>query len=394
MNSFVQNSILGKSFVGIEFFSVSNEERIAFLQVLNKKNELIITKQSIFTNKNALLLEKSKLPAAVVVNNQQVLQKEIDSVDTNDKKLIHRAFPNLNLDEFYYEITRLEGFSIVAICRKKYIDELLSSIEKDFYIMQINLGVGIIKQIKSYGLPEIIYTNTQLIDFKQQQDRIKINDVLSISYQINGLEIKNSYLLPFCGILNIILKNQTSSGNITELNSELSYKAIQKLFYSFSIKSGLTVILAILVINFMAFSFYFDKVSTNNALLNINKTDLENIRGIKLRINNKEEKVSTLLSHSISKSSKKINEITKPLPSSILLTGINYNPLERKIKENEEILFQDKLMVVTGNTINNEDFTEWVEEVETFDWVKKVTIVSFGKNQEGKTVFEVKIESI
>ena len=134
MASKLENFLFGKRYIGIEFFSTNGEDKIAYLEAERKKKEIIISKSRVFGSKEELLANKSNSPAMIVINTQHTLQKEIESIDPNDRKLLHKAFPNLQTEEFYYEIWRKGAVSIVSICRKQYVNELVSSLSGNFKI--------------------------------------------------------------------------------------------------------------------------------------------------------------------------------------------------------------------------------------------------------------------
>src|SRR5690606_33754554 len=98
---------------------------------------------------------------------------------------------------------------------------------------------------------------------------------------------------------------------------------------------------------------------------------------IKQRIKDKEKKLSSFITSNESKSSLVINDIVKILPSSILLSEIDYHPLEKKIKNKEAVISQDNLIIVSGTVINNEAFTEWIREIEKQNWVENIMIIAF-----------------
>ena len=387
MAAFLENIILGKKRMGIEIFSIANQDYYAFIQTEEKKKELAITKNETATTIDSFIKEAGKSPVSLVINNNQVLQKQVEGNDANDKKLLHKAFPNINLDDFYYEIVRLKYNSIIAICRKSYITELLDSF-KELRIYSISLGICAIGTLLHFSLPETLSTNTQTLSLEGEYSP---NTELNRDYDINGLRINNKYLLALSGILKLILNPAANTGNCIALSNDIAFKNRQKAIFEKGIKGGLITILGVLLINFFAFSYYFDKSNSIKETIALNKVSIENITKARERVKNKEEKVEDITSQSLSKSSYIINEITKGLPSSILLTEINYAPLEKKIKDEEAVIITDNIILVSGNTLDSGAFTLWVSATEKMDWVEKVTILSFGKNQENRTEFEIRI---
>lgn len=116
-------------------------------------------------------------------------------------------------------------------------------------------------------------------------------------------------------------------------------------------------LLVILLINFLTFSHYFKLAEETSQNLLLSKSSLEEVVKTKRRILAKEQKVKNVAAMTASQSSLVINEITKRIPQSILLTELINHPLEKKIKTEEPILTQEKTIALTGTTINNAAFT-------------------------------------
>ena len=392
MAAFLENIILGKHYIGVELFSVNGGDRVAWLEAGRKKNELVIAKKEIININELFERQNSKLPLSIVINNAHVLQKETDSTDANDKKLVHKTFPNINLEEFYFEIMRLDGKSVIAICRKSYIHDLVERLGKKYNIMSVSLGILPISQVLNFSMLEVVYTNTQAINLDDSGLPLITPFEGDKIFDINGLAVPNGHLLAFSSILKILLKNKSNTGTINELSITLEEGFKQKAFFAWGSKIGIILILALLLLNFFAFTFFFNKASQLKESVSINRAGIENITKIRNRIKEKEEIVKEFTSQSSSKSSLIINKIVQNIPSSILLTEINYYPLQKKIKAEEPVLFDEKLITITGSTISNEAFTGWIAQIEKLEWINKVTIVSFGKNTENTTVFDIKID--
>jgi hypothetical protein len=390
----LKNILLGKKYMGIEHFSLENEEKIALLQIENKKNELVITQKDKRTY-SSILPEKfdKKLPFYLVINTNQVIQKEISEIDASDEKLLHKAFPNLAWNEFYYEIWRLKTKSVIAISRKTYINEIVSVYQKQgISVVGISLGICSISGIVNYAPKEELATNHQNISLKEENQILTAKSTaLNINYVINGLDIPNTHLLAFSAVLRLLVNNQLTTGNLTEYNHILYDYYNQKSIFSKGIQAIIILLLVILLINFFVFNHYYRKAQDISEQLLSNNTSQEEILKTKERVKIKELKVQNVLGISSTQSSLLINKITKQVPSSIILTELIYNPLEKKIKTDEPITTQEKIITVSGTTLNNSAFTKWVEEIEKFKFIKEVIITDFGKNETPETLFSVKL---
>lgn len=386
--------LLGKQYIGIEHFSLNKEEKIAVLLVEKKKEELMIIKKDKVSYSETLPEKWDKtLPFFLVVNTNQVIQKEVQGIEASDEKLLHKGFPNTNWDVFYFEIWRLKTKSIVAISRKIYVDELLSNYHKQgISIAGISLGVCSIAEIINYSKEKELFTNHQTISWSEETPIVTANAAaIDSTYDINGLEVQNSHVLAFAGILRLLLNGTTNTGNLINYSHQLRENHNQRSFFSKGLKIMIGVLLTILLINFLTFTHYFKLAEETSESLLLSKSSLEEVIKTKQRIQAKEQKVKNVVVMTSSQSSLIINEITKRIPQSILLTELVYHPLEKKIKPEEPILTQEKVVTLSGTTIDNAAFTLWVETLEQLKWINQVIITRFGKNDLNETEFSIKL---
>lgn len=390
----ITDFLLGKHYMGAEHFTLNNEDKVALLLVDKKKEGLVIAKKD-RVNYNGKIAEKwdPKLPFFLIINTNQVIQKEVSGIDSSDEKLLHKAFPNTNWEEFYFEIWRLKTKSIIAITRKSYLDEIVSNYENQkITIAGISLGICSIAEIIKYTEETEFCTNHQTVSGQEQNQIILPNSIDStISYTINDLQIENRQLLAFSGILRLIMNATLNTGSIISYSEELYDRYNQKVFFSKGLKIMIGILLAILLLNFILFSHYYKLAQETSETLLVNQSSIEDVSKIKQRILVKEEKVKNIVGKTVSQSSLIINDITNKVPSAILLTELTYNPLEKKIKFEEPILTQEKIIIISGTTIANEAFTNWVEAIEKLKWVDKVLITYFGKNEANETAFSIKL---
>ena len=392
--SIFNNFLLGNQFVGMELFSSKEEEGIALLHVERKKKELqLVHKEKRKNFQDVLINLNKKTPVFLTINNSQIIHKEVEGIESVDSKLLHKAFPHINKDDFYYEIWRFHSKSIIAICRKDYLEQILNQFTKHKIIVAgISLGVCAISQISAFLKESEIVLNHHKISLIETETMIASVENSTINYNINGLEIQNNYLIGFASILQHILGHNKNSGNLTSKNKFLIDSFYQGAFFDKILKLSVFVLFILLLINFFIFNNYYKKSEELASSVSVSKILIEKIKTTKSRLKNKEKKINEILSSSQSKSSLRINEIIKDLPYTVLLDELVYCPLEKNIKQEEPIKFQTEAILISGKTTNANDLTNWIERLSKLKWIKSTTIVHFGKNENEDSVFTLKLK--
>lgn len=116
----------GNRFCGIEHTSKNGQEKL-YVTLLKKTKKEVDIENSFDATTIEDLAEK--LPknqhTVLIINNQHVLTKTVKSNQTEELKLVYKAFPNIKLEDFYYEVLVQKSIYSVSICRKTYIEELI-----------------------------------------------------------------------------------------------------------------------------------------------------------------------------------------------------------------------------------------------------------------------------
>ncbi|WP_308990633.1 hypothetical protein QLS71_004035 [Mariniflexile litorale] len=200
----------GNRFCGVEH-GLLNDQEIIYATVLKKtKNNVIL--EHTFKNvalENVISKLHKKQAVFLIINNNNVLTKHIESSQTALLKLAHHAFPNVDLDDFFYEVISQENNNhVVSICRKEYIEGLILNYKTyGVSLIDISLGNAIITSISRFLNTTPIITSNACISM--DTDRVtsveKKNIEDTITYDVNGLQVTNWQLLSLAGALNILL---------------------------------------------------------------------------------------------------------------------------------------------------------------------------------------------
>ena len=208
----------GKHFCGVELSTHNQTEILNATVLLQSKKELNISasfKDNTIENLSKHLPKHQHI--VLIVNNDKVLSKTIENKQTDALKLVYSAFPNINLEDFYFEVLSQKNSHFINICRKDYINTLVETYAKhQLLILNISLGNHSLSNLMEFIQEETIYSSNAKITL-ENDDIIQIEKgaVVSENYDINGSSVTNHQLLSFSGALQPILKNSNTETNFS-----------------------------------------------------------------------------------------------------------------------------------------------------------------------------------
>lgn len=388
--------IYGKYLCGIEHTQKDNAPLIIGTFLKRVKKELR-TENSFEVNTIEDIADK--LPkhqhATLVINNQHVLTKLIEG-DTNDiLKLVHKSFPNINLEDFYFEVLTQGYKHFVSICRKSYINDIIDQYTKnDIYITNVSLGNSLTASIESFIDTTQIRSSNALIGFNnhliETYETNQQSQELSY-YNINGLNTSNKELLSLSAALQDVLNTNQSQGNFESKAHQLQENYNQQRFYTQFLKFGGLFILGLLLVNFIIFNHYFNKANELTELSQLNTATKERVITQQDIVLKKEKIVEDLLKSRDSKTALYSNEVMQLLPNTIQLKTFSYQPLSKRIKADKPISLENQMIRISGDSTDSQQFSNWIYQLEQLQWVQKVAIELYGSNSKTKSEFSIKL---
>ena len=385
----------GIRFCGIEHTTKNGND--AILVSLLKKNK---TQVDIEYEGEALTVKAiaetlpKKQHAVLIINNDSVLTRYIESEQKDNLKLVYKAFPNINIDDFYFEVIHQNNNNFNTLCRKKYIDELIEDYKNNhIFITNLSLGNVLIASITRFIDDDVVFTSNAKIALKDKTiesiEKFETTDIAH--YNINGLKIVNSGLLSFSGALQRILQINNVQTNYETQKQFLLNDYKQSRFFSQFLKFSGIFILSILLINFLFFNYYFSKVNSLQQTSQINQTTKQKVIALNKSVNKTQKMVDDMLKSNASKSSFYANAIVQSLPNTILLSTLNYQPLEKRIKAEKPVELKNNIIVVSGESNSSDAFSTWISTLETKYWIASTEILDYSDVSKSKSIFSIKI---
>ncbi|MGY3793184.1 hypothetical protein [Aquimarina sp. 433] len=383
-----------RSIYAFEHTEDENGTIIIGVEVAKKNGELDITKKFMINDLKDLP-ESNISSAHLVITDNQILTKEIVTKGT-DQEIVSEAYPNLEVDNFYYQILKTSEKSFISICRKTYVDNIISTYkDAKIAITSIDLGnltttalIPFIKDSKVLTFTaSITIQNEELLSITRNNQQIE-------HYEIDSLVIPSSHLLPFASILHKVSGISNISGNVIEKNTTLEITHKELRFFKKTLYYGIGFLLIALLINFFVFNSSYKKLQELKEEEQVYNTQKETIKKQQLIVNTKENIVQSILSTGFSKSSYYADQIIQSLPLSVLLKSYNYQPVLKTLRNDKPITIKQKAIVITGDSLDKTSFTNWIHKIEDLNFVDKVTILSYGIQKKKTAIFEIEIKLI
>ena len=386
----------GNTFYGLEIYQIDGVVQFQLLQATKKKGELVIMDTHSFDKLETLPnLAKASVPIYLIYNTDSVVTKHTTS-NFEDRAAVEQVFPGLNFENFFYQISKLKDLSYISVVKKQDVENYLAQLKKmKFNVGGFSLGPCSLSTIVDYLKNDFIFTNT---------DKVVLNGVsdanLSISrkkdssvstYNINGLSVKNTEIMPFSGVLSFLTSSTTVASNFADVALNLQSEFANSRTFGILLRSSLGFILLLLLSNFLLFSFYFDRVQLSKENLAFENKNKKNLTAVRNRVTEKEKKVNAVLSLSNSRTSFYLDELGASVPKSILLTELLYQPLTKPMQESKPIQLDENRILVMGTSISSEDFSSWITHLETIEWIASVETMDYDYKNKSTSNFKIKI---
>lgn len=386
----------GFTYSGLEITQSEQGETYFLLEIKKTNKELLITHKKELNGLGEVTKALNKQhPIFVCVNTSNVLTKKVDNVNTtNCEALVNQAFPNLDLDNFYYEVIQQTGNAIVTISKKESIDGLIKRLqESKIKISKFSLGISSIENVLQYVEDESIVVSNYRISIIDNAIENVLPDTSDIEqkYMINGLELYGNHLLSFALILGHLGKNKTNT-NFDEVSERLSWGFKNNRIFNQILKISLAFFIVLLLGNFVIYNSYHEEVGTLNAAITATSSQKDELTLLDASVHRKQERVETLSASANSKATYYLDLFAQNIPNSILLDEIKYQPLAKPLREKKPVLLEEKVLLISGISKDVNEFSLWIEALEKQEWVNSVETLDYDYISKSTSSFLIEIE--
>ncbi|GGG25206.1 general secretion pathway protein [Dokdonia pacifica] len=387
-----RNIIYGNTYCCIEHLGSDTDPVIKTLVCKKQKGELeVFGKTEVATIKDVRAFDEKLKYAHLIINNHQVLQKTVENGQSlSEIVIVNQAFPNIDVDSFYYEILRVKEKAYVYICRKKYVDELIKSYEKErIFITQWNLGSTSIHTLVPFLKNQVVvHTPAATVSLSngeiQSIDRLASATFQNEYYDIEGIKIEGDYINTLGGAIGIVggVDDDQVATNFSKevLLKQANFK--QYRFFALGLPLALGTLLIILLVNFLIYNHYYTEVAVLQEIATTNTLQKKRLVKKDSIVSQKQKLFEDVIASASSSASYFIDAIASDMPHTILLEKLQYQPLEKKIRNNKPVQVEVSNIIITGETTVNKDLSSWVSSLEDLEFIERASmnIEKKGKN--------------
>lgn len=382
----------GSKYCGIEYSSMVNGRNRIFVLTAKRKSGEFEVEETFDADKVEICAKKlgKNQHAFLCITSNQVLIKQTTSTGPA-AKIVSSAFPNVDLNEFYYEIHPTSYGSTVALCRRELVHEIISSFEEqNIRIIGFSLGffslqnlLGIIKE-QEVQLPSFtLHTNgREIISFDRAGQGNEKTD-----FTIGDTTVNSEFLLPLAALFNYHTGNLHTTSNCKDNNLDLRKDHLQHVFFRKGLATAVGLLLVMLLINFFFFSSYYSELQQMTGRHEMEISQRLAYDEKYKEVLEKEKIVEKILNNSNSQASFYLNRLILTMPGSVLFNQLHYQPLQKQIKEKEPIKIEKNTILLGGESTNENEFSQWIRELEEISWIKEVKVSNYGYSSPGTSEF-------
>ncbi len=387
---------LGHHYYGLEIGQKGDRYHFLLVNVKTKGQELVIQEKIAFLHFNEVLKYlKPSIPLFLTINTNSTITKSTGNSRQQGRALANSIFPNLDYDALFFESYRLRKQDFVSIINKKEVKGILNKLkEAGVVVFSFCIGLSGMAQILDFVHEPEIHSASFSLVFDPLKEIITASNAVTEAqetYDLNGLEIQGKFLLAFGAVVSGIAGNKKESSNFFEIQHSLKDEYKNRRRLSLIIRFSLSVVLIALLINFMFYDHYFNKVQNLNNEKSVNETNIKRLEQVRQRVTKKENRVTKALSSYNSSVSYYLDQIARTVPKSLVLNELAYQPLSKPKRISKPIDYEFGEISVIGETDSRTDFIDWITQMERFEWVDYIETLEFDYQNQNSSLFKVNI---
>lgn len=386
----------GRDFAGVEIIEKKGQLLFSYILLREEKGELNLIEavETKSLDSLAAIIPKT-IPVSLVINTDQVISKLGSAIGTdNAETLLQKQFPNLSLENFYYQGAQLASTPLISIAKREYVDGVIEEIlANKLKLVGVFLGPAPIVNLLFFLNIKTITTTRHKMEIEDGQilDLKNLNTDRIENVDLGGMVLNSQQLLAFSAVMDFVNPVPLAS-NLYDINTDMREDFRYSRRFSLGLKATLIIVLFSLLLNFLTFSYYFDRSEDLSSQLEMIASDQEEWKKLYKAVSEKEEKITILSRSGASRVSYYLDQIANQIPGSILLDKLIYQPLKKPIKPEKQIILQEGSILLSGISNDPEAFDNWLRLLEKEAWVSTVETSDYGYSSRNHSRFSIELK--
>lgn len=330
----------------------------------------------------------TKLPVYLGIIGKGILCRATSTSDGNTLELLNKMIPNLDINEFGYELVRSKWGGFASVARKETVNHLLKELS-EFRVIGVSLGpfsvqsaLGVLEQ------NEIVIDNLK-ITCDGELAAFEKSDNPSEDQALDGSQV-NPSILPVLGkLLSDKVLRETVADN-TELGFQKNEEK-QKMIFE---RVGIVAASLLLVVMLSSFIYSNSLKKAHQSLsdeLALYQAQPNELVDLQFEIEAKRQLLAEMGFFGGGEIAAICDKLAATVPETISLTDVWINPSVKKIKPNEVVVFNSRQLVVKGTSPGTTEINLWSINLNKEDWVDDVKMLGYERT-ENAGEFELLIE--
>jgi Tfp pilus assembly protein PilN len=374
----------------IGVYSVQDTIEYLCIEVALEVDELKIIKKQSFSSFDEELKKtlKKDYPILLHFDGDNVISRTTENKQGYRNTIVFK----MNPDDFYFYEYHQDNQIYASLTRKKVIDGTLKLLnDNDKFIVHVSLGPFVLSKLFSSVSSEKLYSNFHVLEFTPE-GLISFQKTEEKHQQITLSE--DTFSQSEIALISTFLEYKGENPNIEFEDDFLKVNRDEQKFRKWFKRLGaftIVFILLALVIGHNLLNYYVQSLSEKESQYLISQQTTQQVNNLRDERLLKEKILESSGVIDPNYSSQYFVDIGNVVPKSITINSIDIAPTIKKIKPNEKVSIDPKIINVTGESSDDDDFNNWIKDLRAISWIKKIDISSYTQVKTGNA-FIIKIK--
>jgi len=330
-------------------------------------------------------------PIALTLTGKGVLIKKTAKLESVTEQSLRQLFPGFKLAEFYVQHFSSGDHSFIALIRQEIADPILKAIRKHGgKILVFSLGpfaaAQVMPLLNHYGTHLDFDGHQVILDEQKNWLDYSYTTGAGTAFQLKlGIEpIPQQYLLAYASAFQLILNERLDLVGVgdQQMEEELA-ELLSKLKFKKNSALSLYSLFALLLVNFLLFSYYNAANQKLAGKAGRQNTQTFDRKKLETAVIEKEKQVNLLGWNHGQHYSFLCDQIGQTVPAAITLNELHINRLAATpITSDKEVQVETGTIKILGQSASIYAINEWIYALKQKPWVKTVQLQKYTVDQQ------------